>query len=229
MTARRARVTLASLVEDFTLYPRGTVNDGHVRDLRRALEAGGTLPLMVVEAGTLRVVDGFHRRRALAAHLGADATVSVELRSYDSELELFRDAAALNATHGQPLDRDDQVRVAVRMRELGAADDEIALTLRVTEARIGELLVHLTARTSGGEQVALKPSIRHLAGRTLTARQEQGQPRVTGTATLRLVRDLRDRLRFNLMDLDSPKVREGLEALVEEVRRALDTYKAPTG
>lgn len=226
--SRRARVTLASLVEDFTLYPRGTVSDGHVRDLRRALEAGSTLPLMVVEAETLRVVDGFHRRRALVQQLGADGTVSVELRSYDSELELFRDAAALNATHGQPLDRDDQVRVAVKLRELGADDALIAVTLQVTEARIEELLVNLTARTSGGERVALKSSLRHLAGQTLTSRQEEGQPRVTGTATLRLVRDLRDRLRFNLMDLDSPRVRESLAALVEEIDAALEKFRATT-
>jgi hypothetical protein len=227
--SRQARVALAALVEDFSLYPRGTVNDWYVRDLRRTLEAGRTLPPLIVEAGSLRVVDGFHRRRALTQHHGADTTVTVELRSYDSDLELFADAAALNATHGQPLDRDDQVRVAVRMRELGAEDAQIAVTLHVTEGRIEELLVHLTAHTSGGEQVVLKPSIRHLAGQVLTPRQEEGQPRVTGTATLRLVRDLRDRLRYNLMDLDSPKVREGLAALVEEVHQALAKYGATTG
>lgn len=226
---RLTKVTLASLVEDFSLYPRGTVNTSHVRDLRRALEAGHNLPPIVAEVESLRIVDGFHRRRALSAHLGADAAVKVELREYATERDLYRDAALRNATHGQPLDRDDQVRVAVRLRELGADDADIAATLHVTTHRVEELLVHLTARAPTGETVVLKPSIRYLAGQTLTDTQEQAQPRITGTATLRLVKDLRDRLRFNLMDLDNAKVREALETLAGEIRAALERFKAPTG
>lgn len=227
--SRLVKVTLASLVEDFTLYPRGTVNASHVRDLRRALEAGHTLPPIIAEVGTLRIVDGFHRRRAHIGHLGADSTIRAELREYGSERELYQDAARLNATHGQPLDRDDQVRVAVRLRELGSPDEEIAATLHVTTHRVEEMLVHLTAKTRTGEMVGLKPSIRHLAGRTLTEQQERAQPRITGTATLRLVGDLRDRLRYSLMDLDNAKVREGLEALASEIGKALERFKAPVG
>lgn len=227
--SRLSKVTLASLVEDFSFYPRGTVNTSHVRDLRRALEAGHDLPPIVAEVKTLRIVDGFHRRRALTAHLGADATISVELHQYESERELYRDAATRNATHGQPLDRDDQVRVAVRLRELGSDDEEIAAALAVTRHRVEELLVHLTAKTVSGDTIPLKPSIRYLAGQTLTDQQERAQPRITGTATLRLVSDLRDRLRFHLMDLDSAKVREGLEALAKEIQEVLERFKAPTG
>jgi hypothetical protein len=226
---RLSKVTLASLVEDFTLYPRGTVNANHVRDLRRALEADNTLPPIVAEADTLRIVDGFHRRRAYIAHLGADAAVRVELRQYESDRELYRDAARLNAAHGQPLDRHDQVRVAVRLRELGSDDTEIAATLHVTTERVEALLLNLTAKTHDGELVALKSSVRHLAGRTLTDQQEQAHPRITGTATLRLVGDLRDRLRHSLMDLDSEQVRAGLDALSREIREALERFKAPVG
>lgn len=227
--SRLTKVTLASLVEDFSFYPRGTVNTSHVRDLRRALEAGHDLPPIVAEVKTLRIVDGFHRRRALTAHLGADATVQVELHQYESERELYRDAATRNATHGQPLDRDDQVRVAVRLRELGSDDEEIATALAVTRHRVEELLVHLTAKTVSGDVVALKPSIRYLAGRTLTDQQERAQPRITGTATLRLITDLRDRLRFHLMDLDNARVREGLETLAKEIQEVLERFKAPAG
>lgn len=227
--SRLSKVRLANLVEDFEAYPRGTVNSSHVRDLRRALEAGHVLPPIVAEMKTLRIVDGFHRRRALTQHLGADATVQVELHRYESEKDLYRDAATRNATHGQPLDRDDQVRVAVRMRELGSEDEEIAAALAVTRHRVEELLVHLTARTVSGDVVALKPSIRYLAGRTLTDQQERAQSRITGTATLRLVTDLRDRLQFHLMDLDSAKVREGLEALAKEIQEVLERFKAPVG
>jgi len=229
--SRRAKVALASLVEDFQLYPRGTVNAGHVRDLRRSLEAGHAdkIPAIVVEAGTLRIVDGFHRRRAYTQHWGADHKVTVELRTYETELELYQDAAVLNATHGQPLDRDDQVRVAVRMRELGAQDEQIALTLHVTQPRVEELLVHYTAQSTGGETVVLKHSARHLAGQTLTLEQEQVQPHITGTATLRLVRDLRERLRYHVVDLSNPKVRDALAELVKEVDEALQQFKAAAG
>jgi hypothetical protein len=210
------------MVEDFSLYPRATVNETHVRELRRALEAGDQLPPVILEAGTLRIVDGFHRRRALIAHLGAEGVVKAELREYPDELALYRDAAALNATHGQPLDRDDQVRVAVRMRELGADDEVISVTLHTPLARVAELVAKFTAYSQTGETVVLKPAARHLAQETLTLEQEAVQPHITGTATLRLVSDLRARLRSNIVDLQSPKVRMALKALAEEVMRALE-------
>lgn len=221
---KTARIPLASMVEDYSLYPRASVNDTHIRELRRSLESGDQLPPIILEAGTLRIVDGFHRRRALIGHLGADAVVKAELREYPDELALYRDAAALNATHGQPLDRDDQVRVAVRMRELGADDEVISATLHTPVARVVELVARYTAYSQGGETVVLKPAARHLAGETLTVEQEAVQPHITGTATLRLVSDLRARLRASIVDLENPKVRQKLAALVEEVTQALEPY-----
>lgn len=221
---KTARVPLASMVQDYTIYPRGTVNDSHVRELRRALEAGDQLPLIILEAGSLRIVDGFHRRRALIGNLGADAVVKAEIREYPDELALYRDAAALNATHGQPLDRDDQVRVAVRMRELGADDEVVSATLHIPVARVVELVAHYTAYSQTGETVVVKAAARHLAQETLTLEQEAVQAHITGTATLRLVSDLRARLRANVVDLENPRVRQRLGELVEEVTRALEPF-----
>jgi hypothetical protein len=221
---KTARVPLASMVEDFSLYPRATVNDTHVRELRRSLQAGDQLPPIILEAGTLRIVDGFHRRRALIANLGPEGVVKAELREYPDELSLYQDAAALNATHGQPLDRDDQVRVAVHMRELGANDEIISATLHTPLARVVELVAKFTAFSQSGETVVLKPAARHLAQETLTLEQEAVQPHITGTATLRLVSDLRARLRASIVDLENPKVRQKLNELVEEVTRALEPF-----
>ena len=54
----RAKVALASLIFDGTVYPRHSVDMSHVADIARAIEAGQEIPLPVVERKTKRIVDG---------------------------------------------------------------------------------------------------------------------------------------------------------------------------
>jgi hypothetical protein len=54
----------SALVIDFSIYPRQAIDDQHVSALAEVLRAGGTLPPIVAECGTLRTVDGMHRIRA---------------------------------------------------------------------------------------------------------------------------------------------------------------------
>ena len=213
-------VPLASLVEDFSLYPRHGVDEVHVSDLVRSIEAGNDLPVIVVEEGTLRLVDGFHRARAYRRALGDDGKVEVELRTYASEAELFEDAARLNAGHGRKLNRVDQVRVVYRARELGLDDDRIASALAVPTERVKVLAVRV-AETPSGDHRALKLGAHHLAGRTLTDEQIKVVRQMRGARTGRLVSELRMLLESGVANLNDEGVREGLLRLADLIKEKI--------
>lgn len=218
-------VPLAQLVEDYSLYPRHQVSDIYVKDLVRALEAGAVLPIPVVDEATWRIVDGFHRVRAYRKHLGEEAKIQVEVRRYDSEGELFLDAARLNAGHGRKLDRHDQVRIVYRARELGVSDERIAVSLQVPAERVAELEVRI-AYGPAGAPVATKLGAEHLGGRTVTAEQINTIHRMRGAAIRRPIRELTELLESGVANLDDPAVRQQLAALAALITSRLEALAA---
>lgn len=209
-------VPLASLVEDYQLYPRHQIDEVHVNDMVHALQAGTPLPRIIAEEKTLRIVDGFHRVRAFRKVLGEDGSVRVELRGYPDEIELFADAARLNAGHGRKLNRNDQIRIILRGRDLGADDDTIATWLHVGPERVHVLAVRV-ATGPDGEQVALKRGAEHFAGRHMTAEQVGALRQMRGAQTLRLVRELIRLLETDVANLADDGVRAELLRLADLV------------
>lgn len=214
-------MALAELVEDFNLYPRHQVSDIHVGDMVRALQAGMTLPPPIIDQATKRIVDGFHRIRAYKRHLGEEAKILVELRGYDSEGELFLDAARLNAGHGRKLDRHDQVRIIYRARELGVSDDLIAVSLNVPAERVTELEVRI-ATGPAGESVATKLGAHHLGGRVVTAEQLEAMRGMRGARTGRLIRELSELLESGVANLEDTGVRQQLQLLANLIAQKLE-------
>ena len=104
-------VPLASLIEDSTVYVRHAVDSTYVNQLAEALRAGAKLPPPVVEAKTMRIVDGWNRTRAHRQVLGDTGSIDVDLRKFASEAELIHAAVDYNMTHGKRLDRMDRVRL----------------------------------------------------------------------------------------------------------------------
>ena len=100
-TTRRRLVS--GLVLDRELSPRERLGSNHVRQLAEALRAGATFPPIVVQRGTSRVVDGFHRVEAHRRVYGREALVEVVEKEYVDDGELFLDAVRLNAAHGSRL------------------------------------------------------------------------------------------------------------------------------
>lgn len=160
----------ATLIEDFTLYPRNQVDDTHISDLVRVLKSGQRLPPIVVCAKTLRIVDGFHRRRAALRHFGADASIDVELRDYKTEADLFLDAVALNSTHGRKLDAHDRTRIILRLREFQVPDQRIAIVLHIEEPKVQQLAIRIVHGPDGTAHPN-KTGFSHLRGQTLTEGQ----------------------------------------------------------
>jgi hypothetical protein len=212
---------VASLVEDFAFYPRNRVDDAHVGDLVRALQSGATLPPVVVDAESLRIVDGVHRSRAHRRHFGEDAKVAVELRKYTDDRALFLDAVALNSAHGRKLDRHDQTRIVLRLRELGATDELIALRLHVPEPQVTQLAIRVVMAPDG--PVPSKRGLEHLRGQTFTSEQVAVMGSVRSAEAGRLALELIRLLNADLVDLDDDvvvsRLRELHDVISERVQR----------
>ena len=218
-------VALASLVEDFSLYPRNSVDQVHISDLVRAIQSGQELPLIVVDEKTLRIVDGVHRGRALTRVLGGDAKVKVEVRRYESDAALFLDAVALNANHGRKLDRHDQVRIVLRLRELNVDDKTIAVALHVPEPTIPTLSVRVVYDQSGSAHPA-KRGLKHISGQTLTDEQLKTIQSVRSAEAGRLCIELTRLLDNELVDLEDEVVVGRLQSLSKSIDSALQAVPA---
>lgn len=212
-------VPLSSLVEDFALYPRHKVDDSHVNDLVRALQAGGTLPPIVADMESKRVVDGFHRRRAYIRHLGSEAAALVEFRKYDTEAELFLDAVALNSAHGRKLDRQDQTRIVLKMRDLHVSDQQISLTLHIPEATVQHLSLRIVQAPSG--PIPSKRGLEHLRGQSITSEQVEVMGSVRSAEAGRLCMELTSLLDADLVDLSDERIVARLRELEGAIDRAL--------
>lgn len=219
------KVALAKLVEDFTLYPRNKVNDSHIGDLVRSIQGGAKLPPIVVDAKSLRIADGVHRRRAWLRVLGEDATATVEMREYENDAALFLDAVALNSVHGQKLDRHDQTRIVLKLRELQVDDETIAVSLHVPVQEIQTLSVRIVYSNSG-EVVPMKRGLEHMRGQKMTKAQLEAAGSVRSAEAGRLALELTRLLENDLVNLGDAQVVLRLRELSEALKQVLKDIAA---
>lgn len=178
------RYKAAALVEDMELYPRGAVSSHNITKMRESIRAGVRLDPVIADRNTRIIVDGFHRRRAVLAELGADADIEVVFKDYDGRNAILAEAIKINDRHGMRLTEQERVQCAVRCEELGFSHEEIAGILHVTVGTISNWMVskigHYKISASQGRKVALKPALRHLAGFELTREQAEANTHVAG-------------------------------------------------
>lgn len=220
MTVQKVRV--ADLVEDLDVYPRTQVNSVNVTNLVSAIEAGCKLPPLIADNKTLRIVDGFHRRRAYLKVLGGDASVAVDLRSYASDAALFSAAITANIQHGLPLQEIEKRRVVLRLQGFGVDNDSIAGVLRTSPDRIEKICLRVaTVVDDNGGSIRLEPLKRpvfHLQGAQMTEVQARAHRSAPGTSYLLTIRQLRDAVRFDLLDRSDGRVIAELRALIEDLQ-----------
>lgn len=105
---RTATVPIATLVPGESPRSAGQV-DEHVA---RLAETDDPLPPILVERGSMRVIDGMHR--LLAARLRGRDTIEVEFFE-GSAADAFLYAVKANVTHGLPLSHEDRRAAAIRI------------------------------------------------------------------------------------------------------------------
>ncbi len=217
------QIALSGLVEDLSIYPRGSVSNIHVADLVYALDSGAVLPPPTVDRATRKLVDGFHRVRAQRKHLGEGASIEADVREFAGDVAMLLESARLNSPHGLPLGRYDQRVFAIKAKQLGAADDEIAGALGVTPAR----LLQITVMTATGEEgpVPLKGGTRHLGGSYLNADQVAEIRRQRGAPARAKAGDLARMLRTGLAPVSTdPDLRMSLADLAAAIGEVLAPF-----
>jgi hypothetical protein len=215
----RERIPPSELVMDYTVYPRHAVDTTNIADLRQAIRARVNLPKIIAEAKTNRIVDGFHRKMAYEAE--GFTQVEVEWREYESDAELFLDAARLNSGHGRKLDRIDQIKIITRaISELNVDPKRVAAALNLSVERVNELSPRV-AYNPNGDLRAMKAGTRHLWGKQLTEEQADALPSTLGRGPLHMVNSVLIAVEGDLFDLADPNVRERLERLAAAIEMKL--------
>jgi len=179
MTHKTKVLKASELIEDFSIYPRNCVFDGHVYDLAESIRAGAALPPCVADVKSLRLTDGFHRRRANIKVSGDDAEMEVMLVDFKNEAEMVLDAIARNATHGRRLTTADIARCATLGKKFRISREKLATALHVTREKLTDIVGSRSAKGSRGDVVLRRP-MAHLAGTKLTKIQEDVYEHVGG-------------------------------------------------
>ena len=222
------QIPVSEPVEDMSIYPRHTVDSTHVTSLVAAREAGETLPPIVLDKASRRIVDGWHRNRAEIRFGGPEAMIAAIIIDYPDKAAIILDAVRRNAAHGRRLDAVDRTRSVIMLRCAGCDDGQIADALNLTQGRVEKLSVRLaTAPKSshtvvpGTSQVVLKRPVAHLAGRSITRTQANAMRSVPGTSYTLLARQLREALENRLANLDDENLVSELRALQDAIATTL--------
>ncbi len=214
--ARKIKANL--LIKDFSLYPRAQIDPYHVRAMVEALKAGELFPRILVDAKSMRVIDGFHRLSAIQRHLGLDALVECTVMDFVSETEMFEAAMHLNSAHGRSLDNYDKARCLQLGQEFGIAKEKLADALRITTQTIEKML--LTRFTANGQ--VLKRTLAHLAGNTATDAQMSYNRKAGGLDQLFYINQVIALLESDSLDWG----KEQVKSRIERLRQAIEGYLA---
>jgi predicted transcriptional regulator len=147
------RLDVDSVVFDMSIYPRLQWSARTVERYSEALNAGETLPPIIVEVGTLRLLDGLHR---LKAHQANELTeIEVEQHSVPEGVPATLYAASLSARHGDRMTGEDLKAVA---RQVVKASPEfsfssVARMLGVSNQTVGRWCADISERERQLRQV----------------------------------------------------------------------------
>ncbi len=167
------------LVRDYNLYPRHQMDESNVKHLSDALDAGETLPPVIADKATLKIVDGFHRTEAVLRK-DEEASIAVTLVEYENEAAMFIDAVARNSRHGVGIQAYDRARCVEIAHQLHVDDDALAGALAVNQAVLGRLRAKKLALDPKGNMTPIKRPLRHLAGQKLTSKQMTANDKSSG-------------------------------------------------
>ena len=203
----------AELVLDFEVYPRNNLDAHNVRCIVDALEAGVELPPIIIDKKSKRVVDGFHRTRAVLRYGGEDATIQVIEKVYRDDAAIFLDAMRYNGAHGARLDPCDRTRCTIIAGRLNIPLEAVAGALHMPAEKLGKLQNGRTAKGTGGLTIPLKRTNQHMAGRNLNKAQQAANERSSGMNQVFYVNQIIDLIEAKLLDREDEKLLERLQHL----------------
>ena len=219
--SRTVTMAASELVIDFDLYPRHHIDSSNTRSIMEAIDAGETLPPIIADAASKRVVDGVHRTTA-ALRKDPDARVKVTLVEYADDGEMFLDAVRRNARHGVKLNNYDRARVLNIGDRLGVDEAAVAGALAVDVDVTAKLRAARTAYGSDGRPVEIKPrAAKHLAGTKLSEKQERAVRRSQGWPLYFHCDQIINAIEGDLVDWSDERNTEAIDRLRAALSEAL--------
>ena len=206
------KYALSELVLDFDLYPRGGVDSHHVTEIAAAIEAGTSVPPIVIDKASKRIVDGVHRWKAQRRLFGEDHKADCIEKTYKSDGEMFLDAMRYNASHGRALTQHGKTHCLILAKRFEIPEEMVGQALNLTPARIGTLTAGRIGKI-GAQPVALKQTIRHMAGKRLNPIQAKANEKLSGMNQLFYVNQIITLLESDLIDTENGELLEGLSRL----------------
>jgi len=206
------RMKVAILVLDFDLYPRNNVDSHNVRSIVDAITEGETMPPVIIDRKSKRVVDGFHR---VKAHLQVDENAELDVieKTYKDEAAMFLDAMKYNASHGARLDPHDRNHCVIIAERLLIPIERVAGALHMPVDKLATLRSTRTAKGTGGLSVPLKRTVRHMNGRKLTKAQSTANDKLSGMNQAFYANQLIMLIETDMIDKQDEKLFERLQAL----------------
>lgn len=221
MSEATKRIPVNTLILDYDLYPRSNMDAQNVSKMVDALEAGRKLPPILIDKKSRKVVDGFHRCKAALRFSGELAEIDAVERAFKSEDEMLVEAGRLNSPHGVGLDKHDKVHFALLCKKRGINEKKIADAINLTIERYRKLMADRTAKgsTANGKSkdVALKRTLRHLAGTEITEDQEEANKKLSGMDQVFYANQLLLMLRSKSINVENESLLERLGELRDEL------------
>ena len=206
-------IPLASLILDYSIYPRTQIESANVTSIKEAMEAGAEIPPIVIEEGSYRIVDGFHRYTAARKVLGDTGEIDCIVMKFANEGELVLESARLNSAHGARLSPFEKVRFLLKAIELDLSGADIATALNMTEKQAEVLLERKTA-THKGKKIAIKQGAKAVAGKEVTKKQKEGLEHADGMPYLYHLHMVENALNYDLIPSE--------DKYIEETKRAVE-------
>jgi hypothetical protein len=222
-------IALTELVFDATIYPRANVDEMHVKHMEDAMEGGITLPPIIVERRSKRIVDGTHRYHA-ALHRGLKH-ITCTFKDYQTEADLFRESVMLNTGIGLKLGGDDQLKVIQVSERLDLKEIDVAAMLRTSISHLRVIrnrfatVEEAIKGVKESRKVPLKGSVRHLSGERITKQQATAIASAPGQSYLLSIRQLISAIENDLLPPrdkhpalwnDLERLQQGLERLLQK-------------
>ena len=212
------------LILDWNLWPRQSaekLDSTNVARMREALRSGFTLPPILVNEADFRVVDGFHRTRAVLDVYGDDGEIEVELRKFTNENEMILEAGHTNMHHGLPMTPKDRAHFIIMCRKRKIPPAAVAEALYTNPEAMKKFIKDRSAKTESGETIPLPYGARALAGKTLNPVEEH-YARTSGYAVPAMhVNMLLNALRAGVYPLPDSVI-DKLRELKNEITKILD-------
>jgi len=236
------KVKALELIMDWNLWPRYEAKElsmPHIKRMMETLNMGGSLPAIIVDKKSNRIVDGFHRTTAHLKQYGEGAEIEVEYREFKSETEMLLEAVRINTQHGLPLKNEDRVHAILKLRQMKAPWPVIADALGMDKEKLRRFFEERTAKTQNGHSMPVAgPAAKQLkqkyeretggevklADITLTREEEKFARSSGGVLPVVHARLLMNAIRAHACPLTALEV-EVLRELMDLIKGALSEYK----